>query len=145
MAEELVGWHSDCSSTQGWYSNVQDPGFMATIEQAEPGVIKVTQNGKDTWGKVAFVVKDVDLDQTPFFEAMINKVDEGSAFKIGVAPLDWSQIYIVVPPSSADGIAKGEIKTATGWTGKKSFVVVIIVEGKGKSVWVKDLKISSSK
>jgi len=145
IAEEVIGWQSDCSSTKDWYDNKVDPGFGAKIEQAEPSVIKVTQDGKDTWGKVAFVVKDVNIDATPNLEAKINKVDQDAAFKIGVAPLDWSELFVVIPRSSADGIHKGDIKAASGWTGKKSFNVVIIVEGKGKAVWVSDLKISSAK
>src|SRR5437773_1766282 len=71
--DEVVGWQHDCSSIKDWYSNQDDPSFGAKIEQVEPSVFKVTNDGKDTWGKVAFVVKDVDVDQTPYLEAKVNK------------------------------------------------------------------------
>ncbi len=144
IAEEVIGWENDCSSTKDWYDNKTDPSFGAKVEQAEPGVFKVTQDGKDTWGKIAFVVKDINVDQTPMLEVKINKVDQDSAFKVAVAPLDWSDLFVVIPRSSADGIQKGDIKAATGWTGKKSFNVVIIVEGKGKASWVDNIRIMSA-
>lgn len=143
--EEVIGWQHDCSSIKDWYSTQDDPSFGAKIEQVEPSVFKVTHDGKDTWGKVAFVVKDVDIDQTPNLEVKVNKVDTGSAFKVAVAPLDWADLYVVVPRSSADGVHKGDLKAATGWTGKRSFNVVLIVEGKGKSVFFDNIKVTSKK
>jgi hypothetical protein len=147
MAADEVpdGWHNDCSTTKDWYDSKSDPGFHAKVEQAEPSVIKVAQEGGDTWGKVAYVIKEVDLDKTPVLEVKVNKVDSGSAFKVAVAPLDWSNLYVVVPRSSADGIQKGDIKAATGWTGLKDFNVVLIVEGPGKAAWFDNIRVTSIK
>ena len=144
-ADEVIAWEHNCSSIKDWYTNAQEPNFHAKIEQFEPSVIKVTQEGDDTWGKVAFVVKDVDVDQCPILEVKINKVDKDSAFKVAVAPLDWSDTFVVIPRSSADGLHKGSIKDATGWTGKKTFNVVLIVEGKGKASFFDHIKITSKK
>jgi hypothetical protein len=144
-ADETVGWQHDCSSIKDWYGSADDPSFGATIEQVEPSVFKVTQDGKEKWGKVAFVVKDVDLDKTPYIEVKVNKVDKDSAFQVAVAPLDWKDVNIVVQRSSADGVHKGDLKTATGWSGKRSFNLVLIVEGKGKSAWIDNIKITSNK
>ena len=144
-ADENIAWEHNCSSIKDWYSNAQEPNFHAKIEQFEPSVFKVTQEGDDTWGKVAFVVKDVDLDQSPNIEVKINKVDKDSAFKVAVAPIDWSDTFVVIPRSSADGVHKGNIKDATGWTGKKTFNVVLIIEGKGKAAYFDHIKITSKK
>jgi len=143
--DEAVGWQHDCASIKDWYSSQDDPSFGAKIEQAEKSVFKITQDGKDTWGKTAFVVKDVDVDQTPTLEVKVTKVDKDSAFKVAVAPLDWADTYVVIARSSADGVHKGDIKAATGWSGKKAFNIVLIVEGKGKSVYFDNIKVSAKK
>jgi hypothetical protein len=144
-AEDLMGWQNDCSSTKDWFDNASDPSFMAKIEQAEPSVFKVTQTGPQTWGKVACVVKEVDLDNTPVLQVKVNKVDLNSAYKIGVASLDWKEFYEIVPRSSADGLRVANIKSATGWSGLKDFNIVVIVEGKGKSAYLDELKIVAKK
>jgi len=141
--EAPAGWQHDCSSIKDWYDNKSDAGFHAKVEQAEPSVIKVAQEGADTWGKVAYVVKGVDLDKTPTLEVKVNKVDLNSAFKVAVSSLNWSEFYEVIPRSSADGLQKGDIKAASGWNGVKDFNVVIIVEGQGKASWFDNIKIAA--
>lgn len=137
------GWQNDCSSIKDWYDNKADSGFHAKVEQAEPSVIKVTQEGGENWGKVAYVVKGVDLEKTPVLEIKVNKVDMNSAFKVGVAPLDWSDMFVVVQRSSADGVQKGDIKAATGWSGVKDFNIVLVVEGQGKASWFDNIRITA--
>ena len=141
--DAAVGWQHDCSSIKDWYDNQMEPGFHAKVEQAEPSVIKVIQTGGDTWGKVAYVVKGVDLDKTPILEVKVNKVDVGSAYKVAVASLNWSEFYEVIPRSSADGVQKGDIKTASGWSGVKDFNVVLVIEGTGKAAWFDNIKIAA--
>ena len=143
--EEAAGWHNDCSTLKGWYCSTENPTFEAKVEQVEPSVIKVTQEGKDGWGKAAVVVKDVNLDNTSRLEVKVSRVDKDSAYQVGVASLDWTQFFVVVPRSSADGIKVGDIKAATGWTGVKDFNVVVIVEGKGKGSYFDELKIVGGK
>ncbi|MBV9463927.1 MAG: hypothetical protein JO317_06825 [Verrucomicrobiae bacterium] len=145
QAGDLVGWTTDCSSTKDWYDTKIDPSFQAKIEQAEKDAFKVTQDGAQNWGKVAFVIKDVDLEKTPMIQVKTTKVDQDSAFKVAVAPLDWSDLFVVIDRSSADGVHVGDIKAATGWSGKKDFNLVLIVEGKGKATWFDDIKIVSRK
>jgi hypothetical protein len=142
QAEE-IGWMSDCSSIKDWYDDKSDKNFNAKVEQFEPSVLKVTQAGADSWGKVAYVVQDVDLEKTSLIQTKVNKVDLNSAFSIAVATLDWSEFYVVVPRSSSDGVHMGDIKAATGWTGKKSFNLVVIVEGKDKASYFDQIKIAS--
>jgi len=140
---EDVGWMSDCTSIKDWYDGKTDQSFHTKVDQFEPSVLRVTQEGAESWGKAAFVVQDVDLDKTPILQTKVNKVDLNSAFKVCVASLDWSEFYEVVPRSSADGIHMGDIKTATGWSGKKSFNVVVVIEGQGKASYFDQIKIAS--
>lgn len=142
VAEE-IGWMSDCSSTKDWYDDKTNENFHSKVDQFEPSVLRVTQEGAEGWGKAAYIVQDVDLDKTPILQTKVNKVDLNSAFKVCVASLDWSEFYEVVPRSSADGIHMGDIKAATGWTGKKSFNIVVIVEGQGKASYFDQIKIAS--
>jgi hypothetical protein len=137
-----IAWECDFTTTQGWYDNKTSASYMAKVDQYEPSVMRVTQEGGESWGKVAFVVKDVDLDKASKLEALVNKVDLDSAFQIAVASLDWSEFYVVVQRTSADGVHMGDIQAATGWTGKKDFNIVLIVEGKSKAAYFNNLKIA---
>lgn len=141
--DALVGWQHDCSSIKDWYDNKTDASFHAKVDQAEPSVIKVTQEGGDTWGKVAYVVKGVDLDKTPMLEVKLTKVDVGSAFKVAVTSSNWSDFFEVIPRSSADGVHRGDIRAASGWSGAKDFNVVLIVEGAGKAAWFDNVRITA--
>lgn len=143
--EGTLGWHNDCSTVEGWFSNPEDKSFEAKVEQSEPSVIKVEQDGKDGWGKAAIAVKNVNLDSTSVLQVKVNKVDKDSAYQIGVASTDWSEFFVVVPRSSADGLKAGDIKAATGWSGTKDFNVVLIIEGKSKASYFDELKIVAQK
>lgn len=143
LKAEDIGWMSDCSSIKDWYDNKTDQGYRTKVDQFEPSVMRISQEGADTWGKAAFVVQDVDLDKTPMLQTKVNKVDLNSAFKVCVASLDWSEFYEVVPRSSADGVHMGDIKAATGWSGKKSFNIVVVIEGQGKASYFDQIKIAS--
>jgi hypothetical protein len=37
----------------------------------------------------------------------------------------------------------GDIKAATGWSGKKSFNIVVVIEGQGKATYFDQIKIAS--
>ena len=143
--ESAVGWQNDCTTTAGWSANQEDKSFEAKVEQSEPSVIKVGQDGKDGWGKAAIAVKDINLDSTSVLQVKVNKVDKNSAYQIAVASPDWTEFFVVVPRSSADGIKVGDIKAATGWTGTKDFNIVLVVEGKDKATYIDDLRIVSQK
>lgn len=148
-----VAWENDFSSTDGWQDASVDPGMNAYIrKESGKGTCMVTQDGDDTWGKVAFLVEDVNLEETPILEAVLTQVGKGSAFKIGVSPLDWSEFIEVLKRSSADGTHKGDIEKAVKRAGRKdllegpaSFYVVIVVEGKGKSAYFDHLRITAEK
>jgi hypothetical protein len=143
--EQEAAWKNDCSTLEGWSSNLEDKSFQARVEQSEPSVIKVAQDGKDGWGKAAILVKHIDLDSAARLEVKVNKVDKDSAYQIAVASTDWSEFFVVVPRSSADGIKTADIKSATGWSGTRDFNVVVIVEGKNKASYFDELKIVGGK
>ena len=151
-AEPEVAWSTECDSIDGWHGNSDDPGMNAKVVQAETSTIQVTQEGSEMWGKVAFVVDGIDLDKTPVLEVKASKVDLGCGFMVSVASADWSEMFTVVKRTSADGVHKGNIAKAVKesknpdlWKSPAKFNVVVIVEGKGKSVWLDQLKIRSDK
>ena len=139
-ATALVAWETDCASVAGWHDAAETPGMNAKVDQFEPSVIRVTQDGNDTWGKVAYVVENINLEATPVIEVKANKVDKGSAFSIAVASRDWSEMITVIKRTSADGIHDGNIRKAVkmakkpgDWKGPISFNVVVVIEGRGKA------------
>ena len=147
-SDAVVAWETDCTSIAGWHDATETPGMNAKVDQFEESVIRVTQDGNDTWGKVAYVVENIDLEATPIIEVKVNKVDKNSAFTVSVAPRDWSEMIDVIKRSSADGIHKGDIKKAVrvakkrdDWKGPVSFNLVIVIEGKGKASYFDWLKI----
>ena len=56
--------------------------FHSKVDQFEPSVLRVTQEGAEGWGKAAYIVQDVALDKTPILQTKVNKVDLNSAFKV---------------------------------------------------------------
>ena len=147
-SDAVVAWETDCTSLAGWHDKTETEGMNAKVDQFEPSVIRVTQDGNDTWGKVAYVVENIDLEATPILEVKVNKVDKNSAFTISVAPGDWSEMIDVIKRSSADGIHKGDIRKAVRvaknkdtWKGAVSFNVVVVIEGKGKATYFDWFKI----
>ena len=151
-AESEVAWSTECDSTEGWHWNNEDAGMNAKVSQFETSIIQVTQEGGDTWGKVAYVVEGIDLDKTSILEVKAAKVDVGCGFMVNVASSDWSEMFTVVKRTSADGVHKGNIEKAIKdsknpdlWKSPAKFNVVVVVEGKDKSVLLDQLAIRSDK
>jgi hypothetical protein len=148
---ELVGWETNCEGIDGWYSNKTDPGMHSEVAQEETGVIKILQAGDDSWGKAAIVAEKIDVEKTPILEVRVNKVDKDAGFSVKIAPKDWSELITVIERSSADGIHKGNIQKAINkqsvkpeaYAAPATFSVVVIIEGKGKAVWLDNLEIRS--
>jgi hypothetical protein len=148
----MVAWETDCTSLAGWHDGKETPTMNALVDQFETSVIRVTQDGNDTWGKVAYVVENIDLEETPIIEVKANKVDKNSAFSIAVASRDWSDMITVIKRTSADGIHEGNIKKAVrmakkpgDWKGPISFNVVVVIEGKGKASYFDSFCIRAEK
>ncbi|MFH0879444.1 MAG: hypothetical protein V2A34_06995, partial [Lentisphaerota bacterium] len=111
-APAAIGWQNDCSKLDGWRSKADDPGMNCKIENPEPSVMKVTQDGEGTWGKVSFFVSNVDLEKYPELVVKVNKVELNSAYTIQIAPSDWSEFITVIPRCSADGKRDDNLKKA---------------------------------
>lgn len=152
-AGPAVAWEDDCSSINGWHFDNDSKGMNCVVEQFEPSVIKIKQQGNDTWGKAAYVVQNIDLEQFPIVEVKVNMVDKASAYTVSIAPMDWSEMITVIPRSSADGTFKGNLEKAVKkaknrdpWkTSPASFNLVIVIEGKGKASCFDHFKIRAEK
>ncbi|OQA29661.1 MAG: hypothetical protein BWY59_00152 [Verrucomicrobia bacterium ADurb.Bin345] len=151
--DETATWGNDCSAIEGWIDSSTDPEIGTTLQlESGKGILVVRQDGKETWGKTAILVNDVDLNKASTLEMVVTQVDKGSAFKVGIAPTDWSDFIEVLKRSSADGTHKGDIEKAVKRANRKdllegpvSFYLVIVVEGKGKAAYVDEVKIRSGK
>jgi len=136
MAADAI-WRDDFDEEEleGWYDNKTDESFRAVIVMGKKkGTADVIQKGKGDWGKVAFVVMNVDLDTYNIVRVKVTKVDKNGDYKVLAVSKDWSDSYVVIDRSKGKGTHKGDIKKATGWKGMTTFNIVVVVEGKGKKV-----------
>jgi hypothetical protein len=145
-----IGWENECDSAGDWLSNRVDPAIGTRVGMEGLSVVQVTQDGEGTWGKAAIRVDGVDVNATPVLEAAVTKVDLNSAFQVAIAPPDWSEMVTVIKRTSADGIHRGDLHKAIRRAGNPSafesgFFVVVIVEGKGKSVWLDRVRVQSKR
>lgn len=137
-------WKSDFSTMDGWYDNAADPNFNATITAGtQPGTADITQKGDGTWGKVAFVQENVDIDKNSVIKINMADVPKGSGYKVLAVTPDWSESFIVIDRGHGKGIAQGNIKDVTGWSGVKTFNLVIIIEGEKKKITVNSIELIS--
>lgn len=128
-------WRDDFNEVTDWYDNKADTSYRAVINPGKKkGTAILQQKGKGTWGKVAYVINEIDLDKYNIVRVKVKKVDLSSAYKILAISTDWSETYIVIERGNGRGIAQGNIQEATGWKGEVSFNLVLIVEGKNKKI-----------
>lgn len=133
MAESL--WRDDFDNVENWYDNKTDESFRAVIVPGrKKGTAEVVQKGKGNWGKVAFVVMNVDIDTYNIIRVKVNKVSKSGDYKILAISKDWGESYVVIDRSKGKGIKEGNIKEATGWKGMQTFNIVVVVEGTKKKV-----------
>ena len=127
-----VGWEDNFSTgVEEWYDEDDNDTFNCRITALKDGTARIEEIGETAWGKVAKVVVDVDLDKYPIVEVKANHVDVDSAFKIGVASLDWSEYYDVITGQNLAGVYSENIIEKTEWSDMKpnKFNLVIIIEG----------------
>ncbi len=128
-------WKDDFEKIENWYDNKTDASFNAVIVPGKKtGTADVIQKGKETWGKVAFVFTNVDVDVFNILKVKVNKVDKNGDYKILVTTHAWDKSYIVIDRGKGKGLYEANIQEATGWKGKKSFNLVVVVEGKDKKI-----------
>lgn len=137
-------WRDDFEKIVNWYDNKTDASFNAVITAGKKaGTAEVVQKGKSTWGKVAFVVTDIDVDRFNTIRVKVNKVEKNGDYKILVSSITWDKSFIVIDRGKGKGTHEGSIKEAAPWKGKMSFNVVILVEGKDKKVTLDWIELAS--
>jgi hypothetical protein len=137
-------WKSDFTSLDGWYDNNTDQSFNAVIAMGtKEGTADVIQKGDGSWGKVAFVLENIDIDK--FNSVRVNVVDiqKGAAYKLLAVNKDWSESYVVIDRGHGKGSAQGNIKDVTSWTGSKTFNLVVVIEGDKKKVTLGSIELLS--
>jgi hypothetical protein len=135
-------WKSDFSSMDGWYDNNTDQSFNAVITAGtKEGTADVTQKGDGTWGKVAFVLENIDIDKFNVLKVNVADIAKGASYKILAANKDWSESFVVIDRGHGKGSAQGNIKDVTGWTGVKTFNLVVVVEGEKKKVTLNSIEL----
>ncbi len=143
LAADTV-WKTDFSSMDGWYDNNTDPSFNAVITAGtKAGTADVTQKGEGTWGKVAYVLENIDIDKNNIIKVNIADIEKGSAFKLLAISQDWSESFVVIDRGHGKGFAQGNIKDVTGWTGTKSFNLVVVIEGEKKKLTLNSIELLS--
>lgn len=137
-------WKDDFKEVENWYDNKTDSSFNAVIIPGKKkGTAEVKQKGKGNWGKVAFVLTNLDLDKYPLVKIKVRKVSKSGDFKVLAVSKDWGRSYVIIDRGAGKGEHKGDIKEVTGWTGKKTFNLVIVIEGKNKKVVLDNIMVTS--
>jgi hypothetical protein len=135
-------WKSDFTSLDGWYDNKTDPSFNAVMTMgAKEGTADITQKGEGTWGKVAFVFENQDLDKYNIIRVNVADIQKGAAFKVLAANKDWSESFVVIDRGRGKGISMGNIKDVTGWSGVNTFNLVVVIEGEKKKVTLNSVEL----
>lgn len=144
FAKEI--WRDDFKDVQNWYDNKVDSSFGAVIVKGKKkGTAEIIQKGKGTWGKVAFVLSNIDLDKYNVLRMKVNKVSKNGDYKILITSINWRKTFELIERGSGKGIHEGYIKQITGWSGKKTFNIVVVVEGKKKKVVLDWIELVSEK
>lgn len=138
-------WRDEFNTLENWYDNKADASFNALIMLGKTkNTAVIQQKGNGNWGKVAFVVQNVDLDKFNILRLKVNKVDKNGDYRVLVTSLDWNDSFTIIDRGNGKGTYEGNIKTVTGWSGKKTFNVVIVVEGKDKSLELNWIEITDN-
>lgn len=139
-------WKDDFNVIQNWYDNKTDKSFNAVIIPGKKkGSAILQQKGQGNWGKVAYVVTDIDLNKFYIVRIKVDDVDKSGDYKVLAISQDWSDNYVIIDRGNGKGVYEGNIKEVTGWSGKRTFNIVLVVEGKGKKVEIDWIELSEEK
>ncbi len=142
-----LAWDYLFDSVEGFYDIDNDQTYGASLTAEAGGKAKLTESGTDVWGKALIVVPGIDFSRGPILTAVVDKIDEGAAYKILAVANPWNDAdaHEVVASGTATGEVRGDL-SATGWSGvKKDFNLVLIVEGNNKAVTFDSLHINYTK
>jgi hypothetical protein len=111
----------------GWWDESNDAANNAEIEVTGQGAARITKVSDDVWGKVLSDRLTVDLENTNQLRVVVNKVDKNTGFKVLVQEPDQDEIQISETGDGA-GFHTYDLKTKTGWSGVKTFTIILVVE-----------------
>jgi len=117
--------------------NSDDPTYNAVATRTKNGGVRITQSPFDvlTWGKVAILVPPLDFDRHPVLTVRLGSLDPSCSFRVG-ADKAWKDFHELLPSKVSTGPWDVDLARKTGWSGRKSFLLILIVEGPKKTVIV---------
>lgn len=91
-----------------------------------------------SYGKVESPSLFVNLDKYPELTVAVTGVDEDGWLDVGVQEQggSWTYTDVISPSIEGPGIYKANIKNITGWSGYKTFRVILWINGNGKTATV---------
>lgn len=111
----------------GWWDESNDPTNNAEIEVTGQGAARITKVSDDVWGKVLSDRLTIDLESSNELRIVVDKVDKNTGFKVMVQEPDQQEVQISDQGDGA-GVHIYDLKAKTGWSGVKTFAVVLVVE-----------------
>lgn len=114
---------------RGWWDERDDAAHNAEININAKGVAKITKVSDDVWGKVLSEQLTMNLNEADTLRIVIGRVDKNTGFKVMLQQPDQEEVQISERGDGA-GIHNYDIKAKTGWSGVKTFSVVLVVETK---------------
>lgn len=136
------------NTVAGFYDADDDPGMNAHIVAASGGKGRLTCATAADWGKTVLVVPKIDFSRGPVLSAVVSDLDEGASWNVGVTSNPWSDAnyHTVIPSQNHAGTVTADLAAITGWSGPRDdFNLVLVIEGKGKSVNFDSLHINYTK
>ncbi|MNO20263.1 Endo-1,4-beta-xylanase A precursor [compost metagenome] len=98
------------------------------------GTVKVSDNASEDWGHVAKRLS-YNVNEHPELHVKVTQVSEGGKWALKVS--DGGNDIELQKDIASPGEYTYDLKTATGWSGNKSFVIKLYASGgKGKSFWI---------
>ena len=127
----------DLSKVDRVLQNSDDPTYNAVATRTKNGGVRITQSPFDvlTWGKVAILIRDLDFDRHPVLTVRLGSLDPSCSLKVG-ADKDWKDFHVLLTSQVSTGRWDVDLARETGWFGRKSFLLILIVEGPKKTVTV---------
>lgn len=117
-------WVHHFDDTSGWTQTgaaISASNSIATITENNPAA---------AYGSVKYTLT-ADLDVRPNLEMVINEVSSGGQWAVKVS--SGGAEYTVINDNSGTGAFWGNIRQATGWSGTKTFDIILYAIGEGQS------------
>jgi len=87
-----------------------------------------------------FVITDIDFSNNPVLKINVDSVDNEASWKLGIDNLSWSDFKPVINSSTSAGEFTAQLNQ-TGYTGKQSVNLILIIEGNDKFFTVSSIEL----